>query len=116
MSLELREAYDAYSLLAEKAKELTLKRALELKNKGVGVRVPEGSSWGRDLVFRSPCTMIPLKRKIEVGPELEIQAVVVFESKHIPLFTNPDAQRQDLNIYDRLELISELERMLDEYK
>ena len=116
MSLELREAYDAYNLLSEKARELTLKRALELKNKGVGVRMPEGSKWGTDITFKSPCALIPLKRKIEVGPELEIQAVVVFESKCIPLFTNPDAQRQDLNIYDRLELISELERMLDEYK
>jgi hypothetical protein len=116
MSLELREAYDAYNLLSEKARELTLKRALELKNKGVGIRMPESSKWGANITFKSPCTLIPLKRKIEVGPELEIQAVVVFESKCFPLFTNPDAQTQDLNIYDRLELISELERMLDEYK
>jgi hypothetical protein len=116
MSPELLRAYGSYNNLVAEAIGLTLQRALELKHKGVGVRMPEGSKWGTDITFKSPCALIPLKRKIEVGPELEIQAVVVFESKCIPLFTNPDAQTQDLNLYDRLELISELERMLDESK
>ncbi len=116
MSPELREAYRSYDDLVTKVIDLTLKKALELKNKGAGIRMPEGSSWGKKLTFGSPCTIITLKRKLEVGPEVEIQGVAVFDKKCIVLFNDTDMDIQKLNLYDQLQLVDELEQMLDESK